>query len=157
MSSFISKRPRNFLYNFGIYNKNGYLFFDRSILIRSTNCGILFSSQIETMRRILSRQIKGKRGKVYIRVRVSLPLTQKSKQSRMGKGKGKVKLLFCRVKAYSPLYELIGKKVEPILIRALCRKLHYKAPFLEARVDNRIDGICRNKVIRKRQFRGTRS
>ena len=155
MSSFIPKRPRNFLYNFGIYNKNGYLFFDRVFLSRLIVEYFFF--QIETMRRILSRQIKGKRGKVYIRVRVSLPLTQKSKQSRMGKGKGKVKLLFRRVKAYSPLYELIGKKVEPILIRALCRKLHYKAPFLEARVDNRIDGICRNKVIRKRQFRGTRS
>ena len=137
------------MYRFSIYGRID-IFNDRSILIMSTSSGILFSSHIETMRRILSRQIKGKRGKVYVRLRVSLPLTQKSKQSRMGKGKGKIKSLFCRVDAHSPLYELIGKRVEPILLRALCRKLHYKAPFLKARVDDRINGICRNKAIRKR-------
>jgi ribosomal protein L16/L10AE len=150
MYSYNCKRPRKFLYNFGIYGKNKYLFSDRSLLIMSTQIGILFPSHIETMRRILSRKIKGKRGKVYVRMRASFPLTQKSKQSRMGKGKGKIKSFFCRVDAYSPLYELIGKKVEPILIRALCGKLHHKAPFLKVRVDNRINGICRNKVIRKR-------
>lgn len=149
MSNLISKRPRKFLYNFGIYGKNKYLFSERSLVIMSTSVGIVFPYHIETMRRILSKQIKGKRGKVYIRMRASYPLTQKSKQSRMGKGKGKIKSFFCRVDAYSPLYELIGKRVEPILIRALCRKLHYKVPFSKVRVDNRIDGVCRNKIIRK--------
>lgn len=144
------KRPRKYLYNFGIFGKNKYLFSEKSLLITSTRTGILLSTHIETMRRILSRRIKGKRGKIYIRARPFLPLTSKSKQSRMGKGKGKIKYFFFRVNAYSPLYELIGKKVEPILIRALCRKLHNKAPFLKLRVHNRINGFCRNKVIRKR-------
>jgi len=149
MSNLVHKRPRKFLYNFGIYGKNKYLFCTKSLVIMSTHIGILFPSHIETIRRILSRQIKGKRGKVYVRVQASLPLTQKSKQSRMGKGKGKIKSFFCRVDAFSPLYELIGKKVDSILVRALCRKLHYKVPFLKVRVDNRVNGICRNKVIRK--------
>jgi len=133
-----------------INNKNKYLFEEKSLLIVSTKPGYLLSNQIETMRRILSRKIKGRRGKVYVRAHVSLPYTQKSKQSRMGKGKGKIKHLFCRVNVGDPLYELIGKKVTRIRTRALARRLHSKRPLLGVRMDGRADGICRNKTIRRR-------
>jgi len=144
------KRPRHYLYNYMINNKNRYLFDSKSLLLVSTKACFLKANHIETMRRILSRKIKGRRGKVYVRVRVSLPYTQKSKQSRMGKGKGKIKQLFCRVNVGDPLYELIGKRVNVIRIRFLARKLHHKFPLLGVRMYNRADGICRNEIIRRR-------
>lgn len=144
------KRPRHYIYTHMINVKHRYLFEKKSLLIVSTKAGYLLGNQIETMRRILSRRIKGRRGKVYVRARVSLPYTQKSKQSRMGKGKGKIKYLFCRVNIGEPLYELIGKKVNKIRIRALARKLHRKCPSLGIRMDLKSDGVCRNKIIRRR-------
>lgn len=149
MSNIRLKRPRSYLYTYSINNKNKYLFDHKSFIIISRKAGQLLATQIETMRRILSRRIKGRRGRVYVRARVSLPYTQKSKQSRMGKGKGKIKHLFCRVNVGDPLFELVGRKVNGIVVRALTHRLHHKRPSLGVKVDDRCNGICRNKVIRR--------
>lgn len=143
------KRPRSYLYRYYINNKNKYLFDKKSFVIVSSREGQLLSNQIESMRRVLSRRIKGRRGKVYVRARVALPYTQKSKQSRMGKGKGKIKHLFCRVNVGDALFELRGKKVNRRVARVLSKKLHHKRPSLCVKVDDRSNGFCRNKTIRR--------
>lgn len=144
------KRPRSFLYNYSINNKNKYLFSHKSFVICSTRAGHMLSNQIEAMRRVLSRRIKGRRGKVYVRARVTVPYTQKAKQSRMGKGKGKISQIICVVNVGDPLFELRGRKVNRRVVRVLTRKLHHKRPSLGVKVDDRYHGICRNKAIRRR-------
>jgi large subunit ribosomal protein L16 len=52
--------------------------------------GILTAKQIETARRVISRETK-RVGKVFIRVFFNLPITKKPLLSRMGKGCGPIK------------------------------------------------------------------
>ena len=69
--------------------------------------GILTPKQIETARRVISRETK-RIGKIFIRIFFSLPITKKPLMSRMGKGCGVIKKWIAVVKSGTVILEING-------------------------------------------------
>jgi large subunit ribosomal protein L16 len=84
------------------------------------------SSQIETVRIILSRRLR-RGGKLWIRIFPDKPITKKPAETRMGKGKGDVDTWVAVVKRGTVLFEMGG--IPQDYARASFRLIAYKFPF----------------------------
>jgi large subunit ribosomal protein L16 len=78
-----------------------------SCLIISKMYGFLTEKQLESARRVISRQT-GKFVKIFIKVKPCLPITKKSSESRMGKGKGKFSIFIHNIKPGQKIFEIYG-------------------------------------------------
>ena len=75
--------------------------------IKALEYGKITSRQIETARRVISKQVKNT-GKYWIRIYPAKPVTRKPNEVRMGKGKGSVSFWVAPVKPGKVLYEMEG-------------------------------------------------
>lgn len=73
--------------------------------IKATKSGRVSAKQLETLRRSLVKEIKG-RGKIWIRIYPHLSVTAKPAEIRMGKGKGNFNYFCCTINAGRILFEL---------------------------------------------------
>lgn len=76
--------------------------------IRSLEAGWLTAEQIETLRRTIKRNVKGKE-KIWLRLKPFKVLTGKSRGIRMGKGKGLAKHTVFQTRAGRVLFEFESK------------------------------------------------
>jgi large subunit ribosomal protein L16 len=75
--------------------------------LKATQRGRLTARQIESARRVISRQVK-RGGKIWIRVFPDKPITEKPLEVRMGSGKGSVEYWVAEIRPGKMLYELEG-------------------------------------------------
>lgn len=80
------KRFDKFIYSYFLPKKSLILFFAKKQFRLLTNV-------LETVRRVVSKKVKKKKGLIIITIKPSVLITKKPKEVRMGKGKGPVKLL----------------------------------------------------------------
>lgn len=95
----------------------------------------LTKEQLESARRVISRQIK-RIGKYKIHVAPTVSVSSKPSEVRMGKGKGAIDHYIARVKAGQILFSLDGVPhtlAESVLIKA-SRKLPMPTHIVRARV-----------------------
>lgn len=90
--------------------------------------GRVTGKQIETIRLILSKRLKKRKGFYRIRLFSDIPVTQKPTESRMGKGKGAIKFWAMRVAAGKVLVECGGKSSLINIIKVL-RQVQSKFSF----------------------------
>jgi large subunit ribosomal protein L16 len=62
--------------------------------------------QLEATRRIISRSLKGKNRRLWVRCCPNVPITKKPQQVRMGKGKGTFDSWVYKIKAGKILFEV---------------------------------------------------
>lgn len=96
--------------------------------IKATENGYLTPEQIETIRRLIARNLKNKQGKVWIRVFPLLPLPKRPAETRMGKGKSPIRKWVAPIRCGTMLFEINGlvyKKIIPIL-NHIAKKLPLK-------------------------------
>ncbi|MBU0548978.1 MAG: 50S ribosomal protein L16 [Candidatus Omnitrophica bacterium] len=94
--------------------------------LKSLENGWLKNNQIEAVRVILARQLRGG-GKVWIRVFPDKSVTKKPAEVRQGKGKGELDHWVCVVRRGRVLFELSGVPEE--FARACFRLAAYKLPL----------------------------
>jgi large subunit ribosomal protein L16 len=75
--------------------------------LKAVQRGRLTARQIESARRVISRQVK-RGGKIWIRVFPDKPITEKPLEVRMGSGKGSVEYWVAEIRPGKMLYELEG-------------------------------------------------
>ena len=81
--------------------------------LKSTESGLITSKQIESARQAISRKIKKKGGKIWIKIFPNTPITKKPNEVRMGKGKGNLSHWAARIKGGSIIFEIggVNKKI----------------------------------------------
>jgi large subunit ribosomal protein L16 len=95
--------------------------------LKALTGGWIKASQIEAVRRVIVRQIRGL-GKIWIRIFPDKPITQKPTKTRMGKGKGAVQYWVCPVAPGRLLYEVRGSISQPFA-KELLLKASVKLPI----------------------------
>jgi len=75
--------------------------------IISCEAGKINNKQIESVRKVLKRSLKGY-GKFWLNIFSTIPATKKSEGVRMGKGKGNIKFWFATVSKGNILAEING-------------------------------------------------
>lgn len=76
--------------------------------LRSLESGFITSKQLESARQAISRKIKKKGGKIWIKIFPNTPITKKPKEVRMGKGKGSVSHWASRIRGGTIIFEIGG-------------------------------------------------
>ena len=94
--------------------------------LKSLNNGIIKNTQIEAVRVLLARQLRGS-GKVWIRIFPHKSVTKKPAETRMGKGKGDLAYWVAQVKRGAVLFELGG--IPEGLARTAMRLAAFKLPL----------------------------
>lgn len=79
-----------------------------SIGLKSVRSGLITSKQLEAARQAISRKVKKKGGKIWIKIFPHLPVRKKPKEIRMGKGTGPVSHWAARIKGGSIIFEIMG-------------------------------------------------
>jgi large subunit ribosomal protein L16 len=110
----------------GIANSNNQLVYG-SYGLQALEPVWLTSRQIEATRRTLSRNIKVKFGKIYIRIFPDKPITMRAAESRMGAGKGSVSYWVACIYPGNILFEL-SKVSHELAIKSLSLA-QYKLPI----------------------------
>lgn len=93
--------------------------------IKATTAHRIKSEQIESARKVISREI-GKNGKIWIRIFPDMPYTQKPAEVKLGKGKGDLAGYVAPVKPGRILFEVDGVTEE--VAREALRKAGTKLP-----------------------------
>ncbi len=93
--------------------------------LKSMTAGRIKSNQIESARKVLSREL-GKNGRVWIRIFPDMPYTQKPPEVKLGKGKGDPQGYQVPVLAGRVLFEVDG--VDEATAREAIRKAGTKLP-----------------------------
>jgi large subunit ribosomal protein L16 len=93
--------------------------------LKATSAHRIKSEQIESARKVLSREI-GKNGKIWIRIFPDMPYTQKPAEVKLGKGKGDLAGYVAPVKPGRILFEVDG--VAEDIAREAFRKAGTKLP-----------------------------
>ena|SRR3989344_9175125 len=94
--------------------------------IKATSPARIRSEQIESARKVLSREI-GKNGKLWIRIFPDMPYTQKPAEVKLGKGKGDLVGYCTPVKPGRVIFEVDG--VDETVAREALRKAGTKLPI----------------------------
>ena len=76
--------------------------------LKTTESGLITSKQIESARQAISRKIKKKGGKIWIKIFPKTPITKKPNEVRMGKGKGNLSHWAAKVRGGSIVFEIGG-------------------------------------------------
>ena len=81
--------------------------------LKSTESGLITSKQIESARQAISRKIKKKGGKIWIKIFPNTPITKKPNEVRMGKGKGNLSHWAAKIRGGSIIFEIggVNKKI----------------------------------------------
>ena len=81
--------------------------------LKSTESGLITSKQIESARQAISRKIKKKGGKIWIKIFPNIPITKKPNEVRMGKGKGNLSHWAAKIRGGSIIFEIggVNKKI----------------------------------------------
>ena len=108
--------------------KSGNLLSFGSFGLKSIQSGKLTSKQIESARKILSRQIK-KNGKIWVTVFPHTPVTKKPAEVRMGSGKGNVEYYVAKIKPGRVIFEIEG-----VDFKVACESLEKAASKLPFKV-----------------------
>ena len=100
--------------------------------IKSLEFGAINNRQIESVRRVLIRKIRGI-GKIWIRIFPNRPVTEKPVGVKMGKGVGKIERFCFYVKPGTIMFEFSGVNKEQALSlhRKASDKLSVKTRFSE--------------------------
>ena len=85
--------------------------------LKAVESCFITSKQIESARQAISRKIKKKGGKIWIKIFPKTPITKKPNEVRMGKGKGNLSHWAAKVRGGSIIFEIGGVK-KNIAIRA---------------------------------------
>ena len=93
--------------------------------IKATSAARIKSEQIESARKVLSREI-GKNGKLWIRIFPDMPYTQKPAEVKLGKGKGDLVGYCAPVRAGRVIFEVDG--VDEATAREALRRAGSKLP-----------------------------
>lgn len=93
--------------------------------IKAVSAGRIKSNQIESARKVLSREL-GKNGRIWIRIFPDMPYTQKPPEVKLGKGKGDPQGYQVPVRAGRMLFEVDG--VDEAVARESIRKAGTKLP-----------------------------
>lgn len=93
--------------------------------LKALNNGIIKNTQIEAVRVLLARQLRGT-GKVFIRVFPHKSVTKKPAETRMGKGKGDLAYWVAQVKRGAVVFELGG--IPEGIARTALRLAAFKLP-----------------------------
>lgn len=93
--------------------------------LKATSAFRIRSQQIESARKVLSREI-GKNGKIWIRIFPDMPYTKKPAEVKLGKGKGDLEGYCAPVKPGRVLFEVDG--VTEAIAREAFRKAGTKLP-----------------------------
>lgn len=96
-----------------------------SFALKSMECGMLTSRQIESARRAMTRYIK-RGGKVYIRVFPAMPITKTANETPMGNGKGSLDHFSVKIKPGTVLFEMDG--VPELVAKEAMRLASHKLP-----------------------------
>ena len=107
-------------------NKSGESIFGAYIL-KSLEKGQIKPNQIESVRKILSKEIK-KFGKIWIRIFSTMIRTSKPAEVRMGKGKGSLDYWACLIRSGQVLFEI--SNINITLAFYLLKKASNKLPVL---------------------------
>jgi large subunit ribosomal protein L16 len=97
-----------------------------SFALQTTSLGMITSRHLETVRRLLKRNIK-KKGHLWLQVFPTIAKTKKPEKTRMGKGKGRLSLWYFPSHPGKVLFE-VGGDFSSNFIRALFKKASYKLP-----------------------------
>ena len=76
--------------------------------LKSLKSGLITSKQLEAARQAITRKIKKKGGKLWIKVFPHIPIRKKPKEVRMGKGTGSISHWAAKVRGGSIIFEIIG-------------------------------------------------
>ena len=93
--------------------------------IKAISPGRIRSEQIESARKVISREI-GKNGKMWIRIFPDMPYTQKPAEVKLGKGKGDLAGYVAPVKPGRVIFEVDG--IDEKMAREALRKGATKLP-----------------------------
>lgn len=96
-----------------------------SFALKATKRGFMTPNQIESARRVISRQLK-RAGKLWIRVFPDKPITQHAAEAPMGKGKGAIDHYAAVIKPGRIIFELDGVPEE--LAKKALALAAYKLP-----------------------------
>lgn len=99
------KHLKNHIQYLGKKNKKEILLHNGIFGLKSLENGRLFPSELETIRKLINREIKGE-GYLFIKVFPNCSITSKSIGSRMGNGKGNVSNWCCYIREGQVLVEL---------------------------------------------------
>lgn len=101
--------------------------------LKSTESGLITSKQIESARQAISRKIKRKGGKIWIKIFPNTPITKKPNEVRMGKGKGNLSHWAARIKGGSIIFEIggVNKKIAIKAFRTGGAKLPVKTKIFD--------------------------
>lgn len=101
--------------------------------LKSTESGLITSKQIESARQAISRKIKKKGGKIWIKIFPNTPITKKPNEVRMGKGKGNLSHWAARIKGGSIIFEIggVNKKIAIKAFRTGGAKLPVKTKIFD--------------------------
>lgn len=94
--------------------------------IIAKNSARLTHQQIETGRRILSKNLKKKNSKIWVKLFTNIPITKKSVGVRMGKGKASIDQFIILIKPGHTLYEIETSKLTYSQIKIIYIKLKHK-------------------------------
>ncbi|ADM89817.1 putative 50S ribosomal subunit protein L16 [Candidatus Zinderia insecticola CARI] len=100
--------------------------------IKSISRGRLNSKQIESARKVITRNMK-KGGKIWIRIFPDKPITKKPPEVRMGNGKGNIEFYVFEVKPGRILYEFDGvnEKIAFKIFKLASSKLPLSTIFIK--------------------------
>jgi large subunit ribosomal protein L16 len=98
-----------------------------TFILKSLEKGEVRPSQIEAVRKILSKEIK-KFGKIWVRIFSSMIRTSKPAEVRMGKGKGSLNYWACLIKSGQILFEI--SNIKATIAFFLFKKAGNKLPLL---------------------------
>lgn len=107
--------------------------------IKSCESFRITSKHLESIRSVLMKTIKKKRGRLLMRIFPNIPVSKKPADVRMGKGKGSLEFWIFRVKPGRIIFEIEGLTESDAtdIMSAAC----YKIPFKCKMVKNEIGGI----------------
>jgi len=101
--------------------------------LKAIESGLITSKQIEAARQAISRKIKKKGGKIWIKIFPKTPITKKPNEVRMGKGKGNISHWAAKVRGGSILFEIggVNKKIAVKAFRTGGAKLPVKTKIFD--------------------------
>ena len=114
-------------------NANASKIFFGEYAIQSCTKGILSYNQMDAVRKIINKNIKGV-GKLWVRFWPTVSRTKKPLEMRMGKGKGNVEFWISQVKAGTILFEInkliLTTEIKKSLFLAM-KKLPLKSKLIQ--------------------------
>lgn len=128
------KHRKMHLGNFsGVICKDNFLLTKNSLGLQAVNAGVIKSNQMESARKVISREIK-KLGKIYIRIFPDRSISNRSRESRMGSGKGSVSDWVSIVIRNTVILEVTGVVFETAF--AALKAASYKLPIRTVIINN---------------------